>query len=65
MFVEKEESLRNYVAQLSVCKTVADVGEVVAMMCENEPRLTEERIVRSVKILTSVTLVCNPSKNVS
>ena len=46
VFVEKEESLRNYVACLAVCKTAAEVGEVVAMMCENEPRLTAERIVK-------------------
>ena len=47
VFIEKEESLRNYVAQLRVCKTAADVGEVVALMCENEPNLTEERIVKA------------------
>ena len=46
MFVEKEESLRNYVASFAVCKTAAEVGEVVALMCENEPRLTAERIVK-------------------
>ena len=43
----KEESLRNYVAQLAVCKTAADVGEVVALMCENEPHLFEERVQKS------------------
>lgn len=46
VFVEKEESLRNYVACLAVCKTAAEVGKVVAMMCENEPGLTAERIVK-------------------
>ena len=46
VFVEKEASLRNYVAQLAVCKTAADVGEVVALMCENEPHLFEERVVK-------------------
>lgn len=44
MFVEKEESLRNYVASLAVCKTAAEVGQVVAIMCENEPGLTKERV---------------------
>ena len=44
MYIEKEESLRNYVAQLSVCKNAADVGQVVAIMCENEPHLDEQRI---------------------
>jgi hypothetical protein len=46
MFVEKEESLRNYVASLAACKTAADVGKVVAMMCENEPRLDSIRIAK-------------------
>lgn len=44
MFVEKEESLRNYVASLKACKTAAEVGKVVAVMCENEPHLDEIRI---------------------
>lgn len=46
LFVEKEESLHNYVASLSACKTAAEVGKVVVIMSENEPRLTEERIVK-------------------
>ena len=41
-----EDSLRKYIAQLKVCKTAADVAEVVALMCENEPNITEERIVK-------------------
>ena len=44
VYIEKEESLRNYVAQLAVCKNAADVGQVVAIMCENEPHLDEQRI---------------------
>ena len=57
VFIEKEESLRNYVAQLKVCKTAADVAEVVALMCENEPKLTEERIVKSTFIETLLPLI--------
>ena len=45
MFVEKEASLRNYVASLKACKTAAEVGQVVATICENEPRIDETRIV--------------------
>lgn len=44
VYVEKEDSLRNYVASLKVCKTAAEVGQVVAIMCENEPYLDEVRI---------------------
>lgn len=57
MFVEKEDSLRNYVAQLSVCKTAADVGKVVALMCENEPRLDSDRIVKKEFIETLLPLI--------
>lgn len=46
MYIEKEESMRNYVASLAACETAADVGRVVVFMSENEPRLTEELIVK-------------------
>lgn len=45
VYVEKEESLRNYVASLKACQTAAEVGQLVATMCENEPRIDETRIV--------------------
>lgn len=47
MYIEKEASLRNYVASLAACKTAAEVGRVVASMCENEPRLDEKRIAKA------------------
>lgn len=46
VYVEKEDSLRNYVASLAVCKTATEVGQVVALMCENEPGLSKERIAK-------------------
>lgn len=46
LHVEKEESLRNYVATLRSCKTAAEVGKLVALMCENEPKLYEFQIVK-------------------
>ena len=52
VYVEKEESVRNYVASLKACKTAAEVGQVVATMCENEPRIDEERIVTKAFIET-------------
>lgn len=45
MYVEKEESLRSYVAGIKACQTAAEVGRVVATMCENESRIDEARIV--------------------
>ena len=52
VYIEKEESVRNYVAALKACKTSAEVGQVVATMCENEPRIDEERIVTKAFIET-------------
>ena len=45
VYVDTEKSVRNYVASLKACKTSAEVGQVVATMCENESRIDEERIV--------------------
>ena len=52
LHVEKEESLRNYVASLKACHTAAEVGKVVAVMCENEPNLYEFQIVKKEFIQT-------------
>ena len=57
MYVEKEESLRNYVASLAACRTAADVGRVVVMMSQNEPYLLEERIVKEEFIKTILPLI--------
>lgn len=57
VFIEKEDSLRNYVAHLAACTSAAAVGRVVALMCENEPRLTEERIVKAEFIETLLPLI--------
>lgn len=57
VYVEKEESLRNYVASLAACKTAADVGKVVAIMCENEPFLNETRISKQNFIETLLPLI--------
>ena len=49
-------------AQLATCKTASSVGEVVAMMCEHEPRLTEERIVKAEFIDALLPLIPNVEK---
>lgn len=64
MFVEKEESLRNYVASFAACKTAADVGKVVAMMCENEPYLNETRIAKQNFIETLQPLIPGVEKGI-
>lgn len=62
LFVEKEESLRNYVASLSACKTAAEVGKVVAVMCENEPHLFESRVAKADFIEKLIPFLTNVEK---
>lgn len=45
MYVANEELVRSYVANIKACQTAAEVGQVVATMCENESRIDETRIV--------------------
>ena len=45
MYVANEDLVRSYVANIKACQTAAVVGQVVATMCENEPRIDETRIV--------------------
>ena len=46
LYIEKEESLPTYVATLAACTTAQQVGEAVAEMCVNEPKLDGELIVK-------------------
>lgn len=62
MFIEKRESLRNYKASLAACKTAAEVGKVVAMMCENEPHLDEVRIAKKEFIETLLPFITGVEK---
>ena len=62
MFVETEESLRNYVASLKACKTAAEVGQVVAVMCENEPHLFESRVAKADFIEKLIPFLTNVEK---
>ena len=62
MFVDDEERLRNYVANLKACKTAADVGQVVAVMCENEPHLFEQRVAKESFIEKLIPFLINVEK---
>lgn len=62
MYVETEESLRNYVASLKACKTAAEVGKVVAVMCENEPHLFESRVAKADFIEKLIPFLTNVEK---
>ena len=62
VYIEKEESLRNYVAQLAVCRDAADVGKVVALMCEHEPHLSEVQVVKEEFIKTLLPFIRSVEK---
>ncbi len=46
IYINKVENLRGYITLLRSCKSARDLGEVVATMCQQEPSITEELIVK-------------------
>lgn len=47
IYINKVEDLKGYLAMLSACTTAKEIGEVVAIMAQKEPRLTKEEICKS------------------
>ena len=47
IYINKVESLRNYIASLTACQSAKEVGEVVATMCQNEEAIYAELIVKA------------------
>ena len=47
IYINKVESLRNYIANLTACESAKEVGEVVATMCQNEETIYAELIVKA------------------
>ena len=45
-YVSNKEELSTYVATLTACRTAREVGEVVARMCADDPKLTQEQVVK-------------------
>ena len=46
LYIEKKERLQAYIATLSACTTARQVGEAVAWMCADEPKITAELIAK-------------------
>ena len=46
LYIEKEETLRAYIATLAACTTARQVGEAVTQICADEPKITPELIVK-------------------
>lgn len=46
LYIEKEETLRAYIATLAACTTAQQVGEAVAKMCADEPKLNGDLIAK-------------------
>ena len=47
IYINKVEDLRGYLALLAACTTAKEIGEVVAIMAEKEPRLTKAEICKA------------------
>ena len=62
LYVAEEDSMRNYVAALRACKTAAEVGKVVAIMCENEPHLFADRVAKQEFIETLLPFLTGVAK---
>ena len=45
-YIGNKAELSAYVATLTACKTAREVGEAVARMCADDPKLTQELIVK-------------------
>lgn len=46
LYIEKKERLQAYIAVLSACTTAQQVGEAVAQMCADEPKLDGDLIAK-------------------
>ena len=46
VYVSDREKLRGYIAVLAACTTAGEVGEAVVGMCVDEPRVSQDLIVR-------------------
>ena len=46
LYIEKKERLQAYIATLSACTTAQQVGEAVAQMCADEPKLDGDLIAK-------------------
>ena len=62
IYIKKEEDLDKYISLLSTCKKAAEVGEVVATMCENEPNIDSDRIAQQSFIRLLLPFIPNVEK---
>ena len=62
LYINKVEDLDKYISLLATCKKASDVGEVVALMCENEPNLDSTRIAKESFIRLLLPFIPNVEK---
>lgn len=62
LYINKEEDLDKYISLLASCKTASEVGEVVALMCENEANLDSTRIAKESFIRLLLPFIPNVEK---
>ena len=52
-YINKEEDLERYLAQIVECRTVTELPQVILVMQENEPKITPEESVSSASFYPS------------
>ena len=50
LYIDKKEELSAYIATLAACKTAREVGEAVALMCADNPKL-DSRLISTEKFI--------------
>lgn len=66
-YINKEEDLERYLAQIVECRTVTELAQVILVMQENEPKITPEEMVkeRFIRLFLPITPRITKGKSVS
>lgn len=66
-YINKEEDLERYLAQIVECRTVTELAQVILVMQENEPKITPEEMVkeRFIRLFLPITPRITKGKSVA
>ena len=66
-YINKEEDLERYLAQIVECRTVTELAQVILVMQENEPKIPPEEMVkeRFIRLFLPITPRITKGKSVS
>ena len=66
-YINKEEDLERYLAQIVECRTVTELAQIILVMQENEPKITPEEMVkeRFIRLFLPITPRITKGKSIS